>query len=90
MRLPILLTAVACLAGPVMAQLAEPPAGVTQGLLAQVPNKCAANRELSDIAASPSWSGWGGAGNARFQTAAAAGISAVGPRSVDVAAQDAL
>ena len=63
------------LAGSMAAQLAEPPAGVTQGLLTDLPNKCAANRDLGDIGAA-SWSGWGGAGNARFQSAAAAGLKA--------------
>ncbi len=42
-----------------------------------MPNHCASNPPLSDPAASPAWNGWGAdAGNTRFQTARAAGLSA--------------
>jgi polyvinyl alcohol dehydrogenase (cytochrome) len=40
-------------------------------------NRCASNPPLADPAAGPAWNGWGaGAGNTRFQTAKAAGMSA--------------
>ena len=57
------------------AQLAQPPAGVAEGPLTAVTNRCPANSELGSLDAAPSWSGWGGAGNARFQTTAAAGLT---------------
>jgi polyvinyl alcohol dehydrogenase (cytochrome) len=60
--------------GSLRAQLAQPPAGVTEGLVTAVANRCAANPELSSLDATPSWSGWGGTGNARFQSAAASGL----------------
>jgi polyvinyl alcohol dehydrogenase (cytochrome) len=76
MRCPILLTiALTFFAGSVCAQLAQPPAGVTQGLLKHVANACPANPKLANLDASPVWSGWGGAGNARFQAKAAAGLT---------------
>jgi polyvinyl alcohol dehydrogenase (cytochrome) len=39
-------------------------------------NSCPANPPLGDWNASPAWSGWGGPTNARFQPAAAAGLTA--------------
>lgn len=76
MRYPILFTAaLAVFAGSLRAQLAEAPAGVTEGLLTDVPNQCPANPQLGELDATPSWTGWGGAGNARFQPAAAAGLT---------------
>src|ERR1700680_3346065 len=42
-----------------------------------MPNRCASNPGLGDIAAQPSWNGWGaGITNARFQDAAAAQLPA--------------
>src|SRR5260370_3251109 len=42
-----------------------------------MPNRCEANPGLGDIAAKPSWNGWGaGMANARFQEAAAAQLDA--------------
>src|ERR1700689_3566978 len=77
MRYSIPLTIVlVLLAGPAKAQLAQPPAGVTEGVLKEQPNACPANSPLGKLEASPSWSGWGGAGNARFQTKAKAGLAA--------------
>ncbi|HEY3825318.1 MAG TPA: PQQ-binding-like beta-propeller repeat protein [Bryobacteraceae bacterium] len=75
MRYPIPLTILfAFLAGSAQAQLAQAPAGVTEGLLNGQPNACPANSPLGKLEASPVWSGWGGAGNAtnnaRFQTKA--------------------
>lgn len=58
------------------AQLAQPPAGVTEGPLKELANACAANPGLGRLDAAPAWSGWGGPNNARFQTQAAAGLSA--------------
>ena len=69
MRNSILVTAaLTFFAVSLRAQLAQPPAGVTEGAVAAVANRCAANPELGGLDATPSWSGWGGAGNARFQT----------------------
>ena len=77
MKYAILLTAaLALFASSVEAQLAQPPAGVTEGLLNDAKGACPANRELGDLDASPAWSGWGGPGNARFQPKGAAGLSA--------------
>jgi polyvinyl alcohol dehydrogenase (cytochrome) len=77
MNSPIPLTAALTLfVGSASAQLAQPPAGVSQGLLQELPNACPANAQLPKLESSPAWSGWGGAGNARFQTKAAAGLSA--------------
>ncbi len=56
------------------AQLAQPPAGVKEGLVSAV-TSCPANSQLGSLDATPSWSGWGGAGNARYQTAAASGLT---------------
>lgn len=78
MRHPILLAAVfAFLAGSARAQLAQPPAGVAEGIRKELTNTCPANPELANLEASPAWSGWGGANNARFQTKAAAGLTPV-------------
>jgi polyvinyl alcohol dehydrogenase (cytochrome) len=85
MRYPIPLTIVlvfvllVLLGGSAQAQLAQPPAGVTEGVLKEQPNTCPANSPLGRLEASPAWSGWGGAGNAtnnaRFQTRANAGLA---------------
>src|ERR1700735_3918075 len=73
-------TLLAFLAGSAWAQLAQPPAGVTEGILKEQTNACPANARLGNLDASPIWSGWGGAGNAtnnaRFQTKAGAGLTA--------------
>ncbi len=77
MRYPILFTtALASFVGCLRAQLAQPPAGVSEGVLKEVTHACAANPNLPDLDASPYWSGWGGAGNARFQSTNAAGLTA--------------
>ncbi len=77
MRFPILFTAALTFsAGSLWAQLAEPPAGVSEGPLKNVAKACAANPPLGSLDATPSWSGWGGSNNARFQTAATAGLRA--------------
>ena len=76
MRYSILVTAaLAFFAGSLRAQLAQPPVGVTEGPATALTNPCPANRELGSLDATPSWSGWGGAGNARFQTKSAAGLT---------------
>ena len=46
------------------------------GDVTKMTNRCASNPDLGDITATPAWSGWGGATNARFQTAGAAGLTA--------------
>ena len=77
MRHSILVTAALTLfAVSLPAQLAQPPAGVSEGAVTAVTNRCPANPELGNLDATPSWSGWGGAGNARFQTKAASGLTA--------------
>ncbi len=76
MRTSILTTIALMLSAAAYGQLAESPEGVQEGLLTNVPNSCAANPDLGDINASPSWSGWGGTNNNRFQPAADAGLSA--------------
>ena len=78
MRYPILLTTLlAFLASAAWAQLAQPPAGVTEGILKDQTNACPANARLGNLGASPLWSGWGNANNnARFQTKAGAGLTA--------------
>jgi polyvinyl alcohol dehydrogenase (cytochrome) len=76
MRSPMLLTiALTLFARSMQAQLAQPPAGVSEGVLKELMNACPANPELANLEASPVWSGWGGAENARFQTKAAAGLT---------------
>jgi polyvinyl alcohol dehydrogenase (cytochrome) len=71
-----LLTLTLSLATPLLAQLSQPPAGIVEGSPVTLTNKCASNPRLSDLNASPAWSGWGGPTNARFQNTKAAGISA--------------
>src|SRR5262249_6135246 len=44
--------------------LVDPAAGD----VAKMTNRCSSNPALGDVNATPQWSGWGGAGNARFQT----------------------
>jgi polyvinyl alcohol dehydrogenase (cytochrome) len=61
--------------------IAGRPLGATaSGDASAMPNRCPAalsDRPLADPAQSPMWNGWGAdAGNSRFQTAAAAGLSA--------------
>ncbi|MEO5923188.1 MAG: PQQ-binding-like beta-propeller repeat protein [Bryobacteraceae bacterium] len=46
------------------------------GDVTKMTNACPTNPPLGNLEASPSWSGWGGATNARFQTDAAAGLKA--------------
>lgn len=46
------------------------------GDISKMTNTCRANPTLGDLNASPAWSGWGGATNARFQTEQAAGLKA--------------
>ena len=73
----ILLTiALTFFARSVHAQLAQPPAGVSEGAVKELMNACAANPRLTNLEASPVWSGWGGPDNARFQSKAAAGLTA--------------
>ena len=72
----LILISAAFFAGSLRAQLAQPPAGVTEGLLKEAARPCPANAELGNLDASPAWSGWGGAGNTRFQTKAASGLTA--------------
>src|SRR5215472_11875695 len=77
MRYPILLTtALTFFAASGRAQLAQPPAGVSEGVLKELGNACPANPELAKLEPSQVWSGWGGANNARFQTKDAAGLTA--------------
>lgn len=54
------------------------PLGATQqGDAKDMPDHCATNPPLADPSAGPAWNGWGnGPSNTRFQTAAAAGLSA--------------
>ncbi|MBZ5575860.1 MAG: PQQ-binding-like beta-propeller repeat protein [Acidobacteriia bacterium] len=76
MRYAILLpTVLAVFASSAGAQLAQPPAGVAEGVLKESANACPGNPELAGLDAAPAWSGWGGAGNTRFQTKAAAGLT---------------
>ena len=46
------------------------------GDISKMTNACPGNPALGDINATPSWSGWGGATNARFQTEKGAGLKA--------------
>jgi polyvinyl alcohol dehydrogenase (cytochrome) len=76
MRHSILITAALIFfAGSLRAQLAQAPAGVSEGLVMLSTNPCPSNPELGGLDATPSWSGWGGTGNARFQTKAVAGLT---------------
>jgi polyvinyl alcohol dehydrogenase (cytochrome) len=47
------------------------------GDVTKMTNRCAANPELTALGVT-TWSGWGGASNARFQTEPAAGLTAAG------------
>jgi len=61
MRYPILLiTAFAVLASSARAQLAQPPAGVAEGLQKELMNAFPANPELANLEASPVWVRLGG------------------------------
>ena len=77
MRYLILITAAfSFLAGSLQAQLAEPPAGVSEGLIKELTHSCPSNPQLGNLDATPAWSGWGaGAGNARFETRAVSGLT---------------
>ena len=44
--------------------------------IARMTNRCTSNPALPDLATTRAWNGWGGATNARFQPAAAAGLTA--------------
>src|ERR1700722_4872420 len=72
----LLATALASFTCLLRAQLAQPPPGVTEGVLKELMNACPANPDLADLNGSPVWSGWGGADNSRFQTKDAAGLTA--------------
>lgn len=54
----------------------RPYADPAAGDISKMTNRCPANPPLADIAASPVWSGWGGANNSRSQSEAAAGLKA--------------
>jgi polyvinyl alcohol dehydrogenase (cytochrome) len=71
----LLAAALTFFAGSMRAQLAEPPAGVSEGPLKELTRSCPGNSELGKLDASPVWSGWGGAGNARFETKSASGLT---------------
>lgn len=76
MRYLILLpAALAFFIGSLQAQLAEPSAGVSEGPLKELTRPCPVNSELGKLDASPFWSGWGGSGNARFETKSASGLT---------------
>ena len=72
----VLIATLALWPGCLWAQLAQPPAGVTEGPVKELGNACASNPALGNLDASPAWSGWGGATNARFQSKVAAGLTA--------------
>jgi polyvinyl alcohol dehydrogenase (cytochrome) len=55
--------------------LAGRPMGNSTGDMQSMSNPCAANPRMPDPASAPSWNGWGGAGNGRFQSAAAARLT---------------
>ncbi|HLQ79312.1 MAG TPA: PQQ-binding-like beta-propeller repeat protein [Terriglobia bacterium] len=56
---------------------ARPMGSADTGDIKRMTNACASNPAMTDPAAGPSWNGWGGGPqNARFQTAAAAGLTA--------------
>ena len=57
--------------------LGNRPVGAPEVVDAKLmPNKCASNPAITDIANKPAWNGWGnGVDNARFQTASAAGLT---------------
>jgi polyvinyl alcohol dehydrogenase (cytochrome) len=55
----------------------RPLGAAQQGDAKDMPNHCASNPPLADPSAAPEWNGWGnGPANTRFQSAAAAGLSA--------------
>jgi polyvinyl alcohol dehydrogenase (cytochrome) len=57
--------------------LAGRPMGYATGDMQTMTNKCTANPAMANPASGPGWNGWGaGAGNARFQNAGAAGLTA--------------
>ncbi len=63
MRYSILLTtALTLFAGSIRAQLAQPPAGVSEGVLKELTNACPANPELANLEASPVLVGLGRSG----------------------------
>ncbi len=71
---PLFLCVIGGAAFPGFAQETAPPANADAKLM---PNRCEANSGLGDIAAKPSWNGWGaGLTNTRFQPAAAAQLEA--------------
>ncbi|MBZ5576425.1 MAG: PQQ-binding-like beta-propeller repeat protein [Acidobacteriia bacterium] len=64
----VLMLAAAAACGPLFAQEAPPAARGAE----RVSNPCAQNSGLAGWEAKPSWNGWGGSTNARFQDAAGA------------------
>ncbi|PYS17826.1 MAG: hypothetical protein DMG11_34265, partial [Acidobacteria bacterium] len=57
--------------------LAARPSRTEAGDMKNMTNRCASNAAMTDPASGPAWNGWGaGTGNARFQTAIAAGLTA--------------
>ena len=57
--------------------LAARPSRTEAGDMKNMTNRCASNAAMTDPASGPAWNGWGaGTGNARFQTASAAGLTA--------------
>jgi len=56
---------------------ARPMGSADSGDIQKMTNACSSNPAMTDPSAGPSWNGWGaGLQNARFQTAAAAGLTA--------------
>lgn len=54
----------------------RPLGSLTEGDAKEMPNRCASNPPLADPSSEPAWNGWGvDVTNARFQTAAAAGLT---------------
>ena len=78
MRSFVLLTAAIVFVSSLYGQLAQPPAGVTEGIVKQQTNACPANPEPRKLESTPVWSGWSGETNARFQSKAAAGLAPSG------------
>ncbi len=74
-NLILLPAAVALFTISLRAQLAEPPKGVTEGVVPEGSGRCPSNPDLGNLDASRAWSGWGGENNARFQSKAVAGLS---------------
>jgi polyvinyl alcohol dehydrogenase (cytochrome) len=55
----------------------RPTGSSAAGSAARMPNKCTANQPMTDPSASSGWNAWGNGGaNTRFQSAAAAGLTA--------------